>query len=211
MINSLKKVVPFLIITLCLSVIPAMAEEKIESLQPWEGEFISLFSLMKGTKTDALYLNIAQEAQKLGKNYTADAVKDFNLKMYRTDFQRVVIGHDEIAYYISEGSENPISVPYTYKGVKESKFMEHLVRWHVFTSDSTAPEAEEYRYFIATQIHKHEGGQPHWHFRYGKESVEDLLNSPGLHNWWPTFVNIDFDLDKYIKGFNPRFMAKMLP
>ena len=115
--KRLMKNLPFIAIALLfLSFTSTVAAEEIDSLQPWQGEFHSLYALIQGPEMDALYNDIALAAKAAGKDYTADKVKEVNLKMYSTDFQRVIVGADTVSYFKKEAPNNPIKVQYVIRG-----------------------------------------------------------------------------------------------
>lgn len=211
MVKKIFSYFSFLVLLLCLASAPVSAAEAGPPLQGWQGEFVSMHTFVQGTEFDSLYSDIAQAASKIGKDYTPAQVKEANMKMYATGFQRMTVTGDRISFYEKKDSPNPITVTYISKGAKETKFQNHTFTWHLFEATSTEPAAKPYRFLLATEIHGHKGGQAHWHLRCGQTGFDDLMNNPEYQSWWPTMVHLDFDTAAFIKGMNPKMMAKMLP
>lgn len=156
-------------------------------MAPWKGEWISAYELHRSDKMLPAYEKIAQEAKKLGKNYTAEDVKNHYHKMFETPFDRVsVVDGLNVQFKKADGTVVATS-PYRIDGLDDG--------WWIWIEGTVAG----YKTVVATHPHG-QGTSRHWHMRYADDKTPDQLR--GLKGWTPTFYDPKVTtLDLYVKGY----------
>jgi Zn/Cd-binding protein ZinT len=118
--------------------------------------------------------------------YNADDVASVLASWYATGFGALRIADGAMRFYAADGVTLLAECDYEFTGVKMASFGEYEFPWYTFEARSVDGACAEYRHVIATEIHAHEGGMPHWHMRYGDRSVDELIHDSTYAAWWPT-------------------------
>jgi Zn/Cd-binding protein ZinT len=118
--------------------------------------------------------------------YNADDVASVLASWYATSFGALQIADGAIRYYGADGITPLAECDYEFTGVRMASFGEHEFPWYTFEARPGNGACAEYGHVIATEIHAHEGGVPHWHMKYGDRSVDELIHDSAYAAWWPT-------------------------
>lgn len=122
--------------------------------------------------------------------YDAVASKVVNIKFDGSDTALVTI--------MKDGKKTSARVEYAYVGEVPMKgYDDH--KWKAFEAKKDVKGMMDAKYFVATDVHSHDGGMEHWHGRFGAKSIDRLVNADD--SWWPTFVDARIPRAELIKGF----------
>ncbi len=152
-----------------------MATMLPKPLAEWNGTWISAAELHRSPLMQPAYEKIAEEAKKLGKNYTADEVKALYQKTYATPFDRVVVADGLTVQFKKADGAVVATSTYTNDGFAADG-------WLTWINGTAAG----YRTFIATHPHG-EGAGKHWHARYADDKTPEELTK--VSGWVPTFYD----------------------
>lgn len=165
-----------------------LAEMLPKPLAEWNGTWISAAELHRNPLMQPAYEKIAEEAKKLGKNYTADEVKAFYQKTYATPFDRVVVADGLTVQFKKADGTLVASSTYTNDGFAKDG-------WLTWVKGTAAG----YKLFVATHPHG-EGASKHWHARYADDKTAEELTK--LSGWTPTFYDPALTTpEAYAKGY----------
>jgi hypothetical protein len=125
-------------------------------------------------------------AETAGSGYTSEQAKIFIVAMLQSTFGGLNISGETITYYESDGVTTRATCTYRSEGEETATFEGSSLEWNKFSLKAGDSGCNEYRYLITTQVHSHGDGLTHWHFRYGTNGFDDLINNSDYAMWWPT-------------------------
>lgn len=167
---------------------PAAKQEEKPAVQnvtmkDWVGTWNSMTVYLDAKELDEAYAEKAKkESEKQKKELTAEDIKKQKKETYATDVAAMVITENSIKYYDKKvNKENGEGTPVaedTYKFAGEFKAKKGT--WKQFEATNENPK---YKYIMFTIVHGED--MPHFHIRFGNESLEALTTKKGA----PTFVN----------------------
>lgn len=177
-------------------------------LAGWQGEFVSRTSIGDSPQLQAFYEKTATEARKLGKSCTKAQVEAAIMKMSKSDFAALTVKGETITFF--SDPDGKAGKTYTYRAVGSvpDTFGEMAFEWYGFEAVDKANCP--YRYIILLSPESHNGGEPHFHIRYGNVSFEALTEPAAVKLWWPTMLQRNFDMDKLIEGMDPAEFATLM-
>ena len=190
----------------------ALAQTGVVDLSPWQGEFISRKCIIDRDTLADLYEKTAVEAAKLGKSYSAADVKQALKTLFHTDFDRLVIRQGLIGFYAAPPGADPVLLRqhrYRFEGRVKDRFGDMVFEWYAFRTEEES--LDPYAYVVLLKLNSRNGGEPHFHIRYGNKGFDTLVNDPAMAAWWPCMLREDFNLDRFRAGFSPEEMAGLLP
>ena len=158
-----------------------------DALAKWSGKWKSCSSLVEKDAMKEAYEEIAKDKS----GYTADGVKGFFTSMYYSNFDSLEVNGNVITYSLKSGDKTVLtSSDYYFVETVPVPGMERAT-WHEFKAIS----GKGAKYLIMTPIHQDKpGSMKHWHFRYGDDSFEALINNPDF--WFPTAVASSLQVSK---------------
>lgn len=148
-------------------------------LVEWNGEWISAAMLHRTPPMLPAYEKIAEEAVKLGKNYTSDDVRAYYRARYDTPFRSVIVADGlTVKYRMQDGTF--VSATYAHGGPASGDWL----TW----ANLTRPDgvASGYRTVVATRPQGN-GADKHWHMRYADDKTAEELMV--LSDWIPAFYD----------------------
>lgn len=166
----------------------ALAAMMPKAFDAWNGEWISAAELHRNPLMAEAYRKVAEEAKKLGKNYTAEELKDYYQKLFATPFDRVVVA-DGTAIQFKKADGTVLAAPtYTNDGFAEDG-------WVAWINGTVAG----YGTVVATHPHG-DGAAKHWHMLYGDGKTAEELTK--LSGWKPTFYDPKLTTpEAYLKSY----------
>lgn len=165
----------------------ADSDVKDRSLSDWEGDWQSIYPLLKTGALDSVMAHKAEQK----KDKSADEYKQYYDTGYKTDIQRLLIKNDTFTFY---QNDNTYSAQYKYDGYRILTYQagNRGVRYQ-FTKqqgDAQAPGFIQFSdHIIAPQK------VDHFHIYSGNEGHQKL--SEELHNW-PTYFPSAWSQDNII-------------
>lgn len=158
------------------------AEVKDRSLSDWEGDWQSLYPLLKNGSLDTVMTHKANQK----KDRTADGYKQYYDAGYKTDVDRLVIQNDQFTFYQHGKSA---SAQYKYDGYKilTYKAGNRGVRY-LFTKTQGDAQAPGFIQFSDHTIAPKKVS--HFHLYFGNDGHQKL--SEEVNNW-PTYFPSGWD------------------
>jgi Zn/Cd-binding protein ZinT len=198
---------------LLLSMVPAQAGIAADTvdLTPWQGVYVSRKMVIDRPEMAPVYEQTALEARKTGKNYTGPEVKRYLGQLFRTDFSRLAISGNRIAFYTHDSRLPSEEHAYRFAGCRDDRFMGDAFQWFAFEAVDPSSDDTRYRYLLLLKSNRRNGGPPHFHIRYGAAGFKDLLTHPRYADWWPTLLPENLDMELFRSTWPVRDMASMLP
>jgi Zn/Cd-binding protein ZinT len=177
----------------------------------WAGSWKSSYMMSEDPAMTPAYETVAEKTN--GK--TAEEVKAFMGSMYKSDFGAMDVQGETITYYELDGTTVKATCEYKSEGKESTTFTnkdgsKHEFSWYMFSLKTENEACEDYKHLIMTQVHGHEGSLEHWHMRYGKEDLNELMNHPDAM-WWPTLIQADITIQDFVENTlkNAEQMASM--
>ncbi|EGT3611533.1 metal-binding protein ZinT [Morganella morganii] len=150
----------------------SVAHTENENLADWKGNWVSAVSLLN---TPAMDSELQVTYEKLGKRdgMTAQEWKEKKLSKWNTAIREVSINDDTITFTLGDGSQ--VSGKYTYAGSSTTIYGEHQLSWNKFTTEDEG--VWHNIMLMKPEISEDTTMLTHFHFRYGNDGFEPLLNA----------------------------------
>lgn len=192
--------------TACKSMPEAVksAKAEVEKLIPgkelaaWKGEWVSVDVVKNDPSLKELY----KEAASKNSNYTQEGIKDAIEGRRKTPFARVKFdGTNKISFTVidADGKQKEIVAEYKYLGKVPMPGYEGSF-WETFEAVKNVRGLTMAKYMICTHPHSHDGGQVHWHVRFGGTNIDTLVKKADP-SYWPTYVDGSTSNEKLLENF----------
>lgn len=158
------------------------AADEDKDLVGWSGDWKNIETYEDSPKVAEAFEKLAEK-----EGTTAEEEKTKFEEKRRTDFNAMTIEGNTITIYDNlkaDGGKELGKGNYKYLGQEKRTSDGHDLTWEIFEAED---ESAPYKYFLMMEVHGHEELK-HFHFRYGDESVDELLGKEG---WFPTMVDGD--------------------
>lgn len=185
--------------TACKSMPAAKMNDKFTAgmeLAAWKGEWVSADIIKDNPSLKAAYKKTAADMR----FYTPEGLEAAALDMYKTPAVKAKFDGTNTVLFTSldkDGKEMQISVKYKYLGQKaDSEYSDSM--WETFEAVEDKLENANFKYFISMPPHAHGDGPKHWHARFGRYSIDNLVAGAGK---WPTYYSSSTSEAELVKMF----------
>lgn len=188
--NRVKKSAVLAISLLALAMSASVHAE--DNLNEWKGQWISGVSLLNKSEFDqALQAAYKEQGEKEG--ISGDEWKQKKMTRWNTAIQAMNITDDNITFTLS--GDKQVSGHYRPAGDVTTKFGEHELKWHKFTSDDQGV----WRFIMLMEPEKSDDHEEltHFHFRYGNDNFGALETA----TVFPTMVAPDTTAEQFAHDF----------
>ena len=186
------------IFTACKSM-PAAKDNKLAAgmeLAAWKGEWVSADIIKNNPSLKAAYKKTAADMR----FYTPEGLEAATLDMYKTPAVKAKFdGTNTVlfTYLDKDGKEIQISVKYKYLGQKaDGEYPDSM--WETFEAVEDKLDNANFKYFISMPPHAHGDGPKHWHARFGRYGIDNLVTGAGR---WPTYYSSSTPEAELVKMF----------
>lgn len=182
-----------MVFTACQSTPKTIADGGNE-LAPWKGEWITSDYYKNDSSLESVYKETADAMP----FYTVDGLKEAFTEMYATPIVKAKFdGTNTVKFTILDENNKEVEVKgtYIYKGKVEDKEYPGNF-WETFELAKDVRGLSGAKYMIAFPPHGHGEDAPlHWHARFGKSSIDALVNASN----WPTYYSARMTKDWFLK------------
>ena len=200
-----------LFFTACKSMPAAKGGMKMKKgmeLAAWEGEWVSADSVKNDPSLEAAYRDTAAEMP----NYTVDGFKAAISDMYRTPVIKAKFdGSNTVLFTVLDKEKKQVEIPCEYKYMGKVPIPGYKGSfWHTFEAVKDVRGLTGVKYFIAVAPGRHGEGLLHWHGRFGRYSIDWLVNGDTS---WPTYFPVSTSNEEMAKNFGEgiKAMPQLLP
>ncbi|AGT42880.1 ZinT/AdcA family metal-binding protein [Treponema pedis] len=172
-------------------------------LAPWKGEWVTADAYNHDPSMEPVYTETAA----MMPNYTTEGLKAAIDEMYYTPIVKAKFdGSNTVMFTIvdGKGKEVELKCTYMYKGRVEDKQYAGAM-WDTFEAVKEVRGLESAKYMILLPPHGHGDGPMHWHGRFGRRSIESLLDGTN----WPTYYSASMPKAAFLE--NTMGSIKMMP
>ena len=177
----------------------AHEEVKVSDLIPWAGSYniTTLTSeLFTSEKMQPVFAAISESTPEL----SVEQIENSYVTMANTSFDSMTFEGNKVTFTMATDTTSSESISCDYTFVRTEELPDYPGNfWHLFEGSE---DCGEYRYFVAGLPHSPEpGATPHFHFRYGAISFEDITTKAEIKNWYPSAYPVDTTAETIIKGY----------
>lgn len=148
-------------------------------LSDFEGDFQSVLPYFEDGSLDSYIDEQAKENEK-----TFDETKQEFIQKRQTDYKNISIHENTVTFQTDSDKIVATYSPLSYKVVKDDDGDITSV-WYAYTLDAKSENAPKNLIFNDHHINdEHEEEVPHFHIRYGNDSVDELVEN---NDWTPTY------------------------